>query len=691
MSGVKLKIRHCLIKNFRGLEDISLEFRKDVCLIAGPNAVGKSTVLEAIRLNRTLLLSRYATEGQMALFSLGAVANPNQIMFRGGYFDFSSIARDPSVEILIRMKVQLDDFELVKINSALQALALDYLRGSMGAQIQQDPGALAQFLSSEAGMRQLAEARELMSRFISTLNASDYLCLGVEIQPNGQVRGEDAAAQIVCAFLERSLPPQYGLFSYFSADRALPTGEAGIQLGAGDADNQIKAHIAEPQIKFNRLKTSIANSRILNENLDDDFATIFDQVLPGKRLGVTAIGPIGNFRVSIVEDRSARPFDIDNLSSGEKGLILTFLQLRRAVAKGGIVLIDEPELHLNPGVCRKLLNFLIDHCIKPKSLQAIICTHSAQILNSAYEREDCGIHHLKSPTNATPIYRGDFAEMFGALGTLGVSPAESFFYESRLFVEGPHDQELLEEGFRSTLGDRCQISWLGGRKVLEGEIASLQHAEKQGSLDRLHCFILDKDRSVTGMKGTALVKVLQWDRYCFENYLLNYQVLYDVIKKYAKVDEFPDRGNFQSKLKELAMDQTRPIAARETYEATRIGRPGLEDSDLRESYPEMAAVLKGKLTTLRDAVSSLNLETWEDTFLAGCQAREKELRKAWDDTWEKECDGKNLLLAVCRTYEVARDRKELKKEIIRVLRDQQATEWQEVDSRLRHAMNKRKA
>ena len=63
---------------------------------------------------------------------------------------------------------------------------------------------------------------------------------------------------------------------------------------------------------------------------------------------------------------------------------------------------------------------------------------------------------MKSATNATPIYKGDFDEMFRAMGRLGVSPAESFFYESRLFVEGDDDKEILEEGFRSAIGDRCQ-------------------------------------------------------------------------------------------------------------------------------------------------------------------------------------------------------------------------------------------
>ena len=403
-----MKIRRCHIENFRGLSDITLDFENSTCLIAGPNAIGKSTVLEAIRLARSVLLSRYPSEGQAVLHALGAAQNPNQMMVRGGYFDFGALARDPTAPIRIRLGIQLSDEELARLGKSLRRLSLELLRGRLGTQIQQDQTGLTQFLSSDDGRKRLGESTKAMSEYLRGLSTTDPLPIGVEIAPEGDIRGENALAQVVCGFLERSLPPQTGLFSYFSADRALPSGEAAIQLGSGDADSQIKSHIAEPQIKFQRLKHSIANSTLLQHDIEDDFKMIFDEILPGKQLEGLNIGPIGNFRVSISESGVSRPFDIDSLSSGEKGLILTFLLIRRSIVRGGIVLIDEPELHLNPGVCRKLLDFLIDQCIKPNDLQAVICTHSAEILNSAYERTDCDIHHLKAPDNATPIFRGDF-------------------------------------------------------------------------------------------------------------------------------------------------------------------------------------------------------------------------------------------------------------------------------------------
>lgn len=206
-----MKIKRCQIRNFRGLEDVELVFQEDTCLIAGPNAIGKSTVLEAIRLNRALLLNRYPSEGQTVLHALGATTNPNQIMLRGGYFDFSAIAQDPDSNILVRMEVQLESHELPKINGSLQQLALDFLRGNLGSQIQQDQASMTQFLSSGEGRERLSEAETQISSFVSGLNTSDLLVLAVEISPTGQIRGLEAAAQIVCGFLDRSLPPQVGV------------------------------------------------------------------------------------------------------------------------------------------------------------------------------------------------------------------------------------------------------------------------------------------------------------------------------------------------------------------------------------------------------------------------------------------------------------------------------------------------
>ena len=50
-----MNIEHIAVKNFRALEDVECSFNRRVNVIVAPNAAGKTTVLQAIRLAKALL------------------------------------------------------------------------------------------------------------------------------------------------------------------------------------------------------------------------------------------------------------------------------------------------------------------------------------------------------------------------------------------------------------------------------------------------------------------------------------------------------------------------------------------------------------------------------------------------------------------------------------------------------------
>jgi recombinational DNA repair ATPase RecF len=50
------------IKNFRALEEIDIDFERPVSVIVGPNAIGKTTLLEAVRLVKALAAPRTQNE-----------------------------------------------------------------------------------------------------------------------------------------------------------------------------------------------------------------------------------------------------------------------------------------------------------------------------------------------------------------------------------------------------------------------------------------------------------------------------------------------------------------------------------------------------------------------------------------------------------------------------------------------------
>jgi predicted ATP-binding protein involved in virulence len=69
-----MHLKRLRVENFRALEKIDVEFDARVSVIIGPNAIGKTTVLEAIRLAKGILSPRTQNETNQVLQALGAMS-----------------------------------------------------------------------------------------------------------------------------------------------------------------------------------------------------------------------------------------------------------------------------------------------------------------------------------------------------------------------------------------------------------------------------------------------------------------------------------------------------------------------------------------------------------------------------------------------------------------------------------------
>ena len=239
--------------------------------------------------------------------------------------------------------------------------------------------------------------------------------------------------------MEQVLPPHLTMFSYFPADRALPMGEVQMQIGAGDINQQLESHNSQPQLKYQRLKHTIINALVLNESDRDtvkaEFEKIFTGLLRGRRIDKIGINELGLLSIMTIDIASGRAIELDSLSSGEKNVALTFLLIAKSVSKGGVVLFDEPELHLNPAVCRDVLPFMMDKYAIPRDIQFILCTHSPEMLESAFSRDDSTLIHLLSSKNMSRVGRQAVDEYANALQKLGTSVGQSLFYAGTIVVE----------------------------------------------------------------------------------------------------------------------------------------------------------------------------------------------------------------------------------------------------------------
>jgi predicted ATP-dependent endonuclease of OLD family len=683
-----MKLRHLIVKNFRALKQVEIDFVDGVNVIVGPNAIGKTTILEAVRLAKALLAPRTQNEGLQTLMSLGAVSPhaPQQLMA-------DNLVQDVSIPLEVRCEYKLCSEEVETLSNSLETIVSHLVQSRTGGQV--NPANFVAFSSSPQGKSLLLEARKEVIGGLEKIQAANGDCnlhLVIDFNSN-RIDSKEPLDAAFIGHLDRLLPPSLTIFSYFPADRALPRGEHAVQIGAQDAVQQIESHNSQPSLKYGRLKNTIFNTVIEGQDgrqlLQQDFETIFSGLLKGRELVAVGVGPQGQLTIRIKDKASGRQFDIDGLSSGEKGLILTFLLLSRTVADGGVVLLDEPELHLNPAVCKHMLDFMMDSYVSRKSLQLILCSHSAEILAGAFARDECAVYHVVSEKLVTKVRHSDAEEISEILRLLGTSESEALLYKATIFVEGATDIEILESGFGSLLR-QYKIKDLGGRKEIEKHIKNLQDAESKGEPLSERFFIFDRDNTPSRLESRGNIKVLQWDRTCLENYLIDVDAITDLLRdEDLSLVKFRNLGETNNLLRELAMSQLQGVVAQMTYSSYGYGSLGTSPAELHgKDFGACASYLFDRIASLQTQIGSAERNAWKQNFEDASQARLAELKPIWEARWNELCDGKKLFHDFQAVAKIRVSPIQFKKRLIMRMRNPpQSGNWRQLESLLSNLLS----
>ena len=279
-------------------------------------------------------------------------------------------------------------------------------------------------------------------------------------------------------------------------------------------------------------------------------------------LEITSIGNIEDNKGTLyfIKSDQSNEFEFNVLSSGEKEVvdILLDLYLRQEEYNDSIFIIDEPELHINTSIQRKLLieiNKLIG-----KNCQIWIATHSIGFLRALQEdfKNDCQIIHFEegrqwasSSYTLTPIKKSlaKWKEVFEtALDDLTnlISPKRLVYCEGKdkpglngredgfdakvfnnIFGEKYHDTLFISSGGNTELDQRSEIALLILTKVFSDiEIFVLKDRDMASGKNTD-----SKTRSVYLENNPNNHRVLE--RREIENYLYDKEVL----KKYCDEKE----------------------------------------------------------------------------------------------------------------------------------------------------------
>jgi predicted ATPase len=681
-----MHIRKVWIKNFRALEDIHADLDSRVSVIVGPNAAGKTTVIEAIRFAKALLAPRTQQEANQVLHSLGASSPHLPQRLR-----IEAIARDLTKTVSIGCEFELSADEISVLTEASDAIVTSLIQVQAGQPFA-PPDVLIGFLASPQGQAMHAEAKNRVTTSLAKVQNTKRCNLSINWTAGSGPQGAADPVEVqFIAYLERRLPPNKTAFTYFPADRALPLGDQPVQLGGPDSAAQLESYNSQPQAKFNRLKNLIFSGSFLKphnqpieNSIDQEFERIFSGILKGRKLERLEINEIGLLNVLIRDTESQRIFDLDGMSSGEKGLILTFLLLARSVVNDGIVLLDEPELHLNPAVCKDILSYLVNEYVKPKNLQVIVCSHSPEILAGAFDSDECSLFHLVSPTNLSKVRLQDEVNLEETLRRLGATESENLLYKGIIFVEGPHDVSILEAGFGFLLR-RYKLKFAQGRQEIEKAVRSLQEHEQDGFATTPTYFIFDRDDAPTTLQSSTSVKVLQWDRRCLENYFIDLDAISNVLMDDAVVKQpLKNQGEVSTVLRSLAFQQLPELAAKRVYERYAYGGLGIRREDLHEKpIDKISQIFLDRIVAVRQQLLEIDVSKWRNTFEQEVESERQQLQAIWETTWMQDCDGKRLIDDLSKKVTFRSKVKPFKIRLIKEMALNQSVNWKAIEGKLK--------
>jgi predicted ATPase len=184
------------IRNFRALENLEVEFTPGISVIVGPNAIGKTTILEAIRLAKAMLAPRTQQEAQQTLISLGAAAQHNpQAMIAEG------LVRNINLPLEIRCGYSLTDSEIETLKRGKDKITTSLVQARTG---NLSPMSFAAFISSPSGKQEIQDAYREVSQGIDNLVNSRGICrLDLTIDfSSSRVETPDPSGAALIGFLE---------------------------------------------------------------------------------------------------------------------------------------------------------------------------------------------------------------------------------------------------------------------------------------------------------------------------------------------------------------------------------------------------------------------------------------------------------------------------------------------------------
>lgn len=566
-----MRIVNLTVENFRAVDRVELTDLKDMIVIAGPNGCGKSCVLDAIRLFKSVYGGYQPNEWHqwMSEFQIN-IRNLQRMV---------SLLRDRSRTSMIEAHIELaeEERQFIKDNIRSMLEELGWRTVIPGLQTwSRSANALAtEFRAYQPQVTQQVD--ELQPIVLDQLNHR-LLSGKLTIDPFGQAQIDK---NVLLELVFSSFHPRHiGVIDYHSAHRNYGREElGGINLNLDQEEERLRttslynaankyaniksemaAEYVKQSLKERRFgsNTSADATQPLTETLQELFATFF----PGK----TFLGPVptsdGNLDFPVqISDGSTH--DINDLSSGEKEILFGYLRLRNSAPKYSVILLDEPELHLNPALVRGLPQFYYKYLGRNLENQVWLVTHSDAFLREAIAQEGLQVFHMQhaivsgeAGNQMRELHPGEevesiILELVGNLATYRPG-AKVVFFEGE---DSEFDLHMVSRLFPSIENEINLLSG-GNRSRVESLHQTLERSIEAGNIPVKIYSVVDKDTGPEITPTSEFRRHFSWDVYHIENYLLESTYIDEALGRLGvSHSDLSTLGKIDQCLKQIAENQ----------------------------------------------------------------------------------------------------------------------------------------
>jgi predicted ATPase len=644
-----LRIESLDIQNFRGISRFTLTDLADMVVIAGPNGCGKSAALDALRLLKSVYGGYQEDEWQtwMGEFQID-VSRPEAL---------GRLLRRPSESAQIRARVSLyeDEREYLVENAETVAreLAWQELFGSRWTRM-----LTAQ---AQAQASRIAGRTEQLQAELQVFRDSSTFELALTIVPGRPL--EVAQCRPIELIFRTYDPMHIGVIDFHSASRSYAR-EAlgGINLDVTQFQQQRQQHLLYNwESKYRNVKTELASEYIRSlisqtatgqtqlDDLNSTLAELFSTFFPDKRYTGPQPQPDGTVAFPVLLDDGSQ-HDIDELSSGEKEILYGYLRLRNSAPTYSVILLDEPELHLNPGLLQGLPDFYHEKIGRAHRNQLWLVTHSDALLRQSVRNREFSVYHMRTATNVGSTenqaqrieveseLEQAVVDLVGDLATYKPH-AEVIICESE--GDAAFDVTMISRLFPE-VAERANVVAGGSRKRVQDLYRVLDQVGP--TIGRRFFAVVDRDSAPASLPGEASVK--HWDRYHIENYLLEPTFVLDALRAVAPSTPLSDEAAVTEALKEAAADVVPAVLRMRliTYANDRLVRElrvGAGDASSESMAQALRPSIVGSLERLtREANALIDERDLDDEE----QRNRERLNDALaSDEWKREIPGRSIL------------------------------------------------